>query len=162
MSKSVELIVLDVDNTLFDWVNYYTPAMESLLEEVSKITKIKVELLTAEAKKVFSELGSIQHPFPIQRLPSVLSLYQDNESQILSEVVAPGREAFLKSADIHLNAYATVHDGLKALTTKIGAPIAALTDAPRYVAMWKMNKLDMLSYFDSVYGLADPEPPKTN
>ena len=38
-------------------------------------------------------------------------------------------------------------------------PIVALTDAPRYVAMWKLNKLGLLEFFDAVYGLADPRVP---
>ncbi len=161
MNKSIELIVLDVDNTLFDWVNYYTPAMEGLLARVSEVTGIDVAQLTAEAKTVFSDLGSIEHPFLIQRLPSVLKHYDQDEQKILSEVVAPGRDAFLETASKYLSAYPTVIEGLEALKNKIGAPVVALTDAPRYVAMWKMNKLNMLSYFDSVYGLADPTPPKT-
>ena len=32
-------------------------------------------------------------------------------------------------------------------------------DAPRYVAMWKLNKLGLLAEFDAIYGLPDPKIP---
>lgn len=154
------MVVLDIDNTLFDWVNYYAHAFTQLLATLEAITGIPQQTLATEAKSVFSEEGSIEYPFVIQRLPSIVNHYQQNWQALINEAVRRGRDAFISAAGTMLKPYADVPATLAQVrATWPQVPLVALTDAPRYVAMWKLNKLGLLSYFDAVYGLADPELP---
>lgn len=161
--KSLEprsLIVCDIDNTVFDWVNYYVHAFSALLDHVSNVTGVAWLELAAEAKDVFSDHGSIEYPFVVQELPSVNRHYGTNIDLMLDEAVGIARERFLKAAETHLRPYLGVEDTFKEFKKRYpNTPIVALTDAPRYVAMWKLNKLGLLHYFDAVYGLPDPRIP---
>ncbi|MFW7381042.1 MAG: HAD family hydrolase [Oligoflexus sp.] len=160
MKKPKQLIVLDIDNTVFDWVSYYVTAMESLLIQVAGIIGSESANLAAEAKQVFEKQGSIEYPFLIQELPAVMNFYQDDIDRMLREAVEPGRQAFIQAAQHLLRPYDGVNDTLQRIRHDWpDAPIVALTDAPRYVAMWKLNKLGLLSHFQAVYGLPDPKLP---
>ena len=155
--EKIKLIVLDVDNTLFDWVTYYINSMESLFEAVHSITKIPITVLKTEAQEVFATNESTEYPFVIQELPSVVAYYQFDIGKMLEEAVAPAREAFLKTSKKYLKLYPGVKRTLSEIRQKyVGVPLVALTDAPRYIAMWKLNKLGILEFFDAVYGLGDP------
>ena len=145
---------------MFDWVNYYVHAFSALLDHVSSVTGVPWLELAAEAKVVFSAHGSIEYPFVVQELPSVNRYYGSNIDRMLDEAVGVARDRFLKAAEQHLKPYPGVLETLNELRTRYPkVPIVALTDAPRYVAMWKLNKLGLLPCFDAVYGLADPRIP---
>jgi phosphoglycolate phosphatase len=157
---SYKLLVTDIDNTVFDWVNYYVHSFSALLEHVSTVIGVNKLVLAEESKNVFTSQGSIEYPFLIQQLQSVKKHYGDDIDTMLNVLVRDGRDRFLAVAENYLKPY----DGVLKTLTKIRKdhpklPIVALTDAPRYVAMWKLNKLGLLPFFDAVYGLADPRIP---
>lgn len=160
VKPKISLFVTDIDNTLFDWVTYYVTCFSALLKNVEKLVGTPYAQLAAEAKEVFQTHGSIEYPFVVQELPSVIKHYGSNIDLMLSEAVAPSRDAFLEVAENHLQPYKGVEDVLKEIKSRHPKmPMVALTDAPRYVAMWKMNKLGLLDYFDAIYGLPDPRIP---
>jgi FMN phosphatase YigB (HAD superfamily) len=155
-----ELLVADIDNTVFDWVSYYSIAFTAMLRKVGRTINVPLEVLCEEAREVLGREKSIEYPFVAQDLPSVIAFYGDDIDRMLAELVEPAREAFNTAALPWLKPYPGVVEALRALRkARPDMPIAALTDAPRYVAMWKLNKLGILSYFDAVYGLEDPRIP---
>jgi len=158
--NSTRLLVLDIDNTVFDWVTYYTHSFRAMLDKVSDVTKIDRATLAAEAKVIFQAHGSIEYPFVIQEMPSVNAYYGTQIDRMLQECVEPARLVFKMIALSMLKPYDGVEKTLQGLRRDFPTmPIVALTDAPRYVAMWKLNKLGLLEYFAAVYGLADPRIP---
>ncbi len=160
MKRKINLIVNDIDHTVFDWVAYYTKAFSSLLKFVSETIQIPVSQLAHEASHIFEQHESIEYPFVVQELPAVNKFYATDIDRMLSECVTPSREKFLEAAKPHLIPYSGVMDTLDQLKKMLpSTQIVALTDAPRYVAMWKLNKLGILNKFDSVYGLPDPKIP---
>jgi phosphoglycolate phosphatase-like HAD superfamily hydrolase len=159
-NRKISLLVLDIDNTIFDWVSYYTNSFWAMLENVSNCIQVPAEQLASEARLVFESHGSIEYPFVIQELPSVDRFYGDDIDRMLQEAVEPSRQIFLDIAKQYLFPYEGVRECFAQLRQRFpDVPRVALTDAPRYVAMWKLNKLGLLSDFSAVYGLADPRIP---
>lgn len=156
--KKARLLITDIDNTLFDWVNYFVPSMEKLVDEVSSTVHVSKDVLASQIKMVLTERHSIEYPFLIQELPSVRNYYGNDCMRMLDECVERGRKAFKKEAQNHLKPYDGVIATLESYR-KAGVPVVALTDAPRYVAMWRLKKIGLLHYFDGIYGLMDPEAP---
>ena len=155
-----KLFVTDIDNTLFDWVGYYVVAIRALLAEVEAITRVPKAQLYCEARDVFTAHASIEYPFVVQELPSVIQHFGDDIDGMLRQVVNPARAAFLAAGAVKLTPFAGVVATLTELRRRCPQlPCVALTDAPRYVAMWKLNKLGLLPFFDAVYGLPDPRLP---
>jgi phosphoglycolate phosphatase len=156
----LKLIVLDIDNTLFDWVTYYVNSFRALLFKLEATVGVPFAQLAKEAKQVFADQHTIEYPFVIQHMPSVLNYYGQDVDRLLVEGVEPARAAFNHAAKEYLMPYAGVEATLDQLKEKFaGTPLVVLTDAPRYVAMWKLNKLGILHKFDAVYGLPDPKLP---
>ena len=100
LDKTLALFVSDIDNTLFDWVSYYVHAFSALLSRVASITSVPEAQLAEEAKQVFSTHGSIEYPFLIQELPSVVAQYGDAIDAMLNDVVAPGRRRWRRLGKI--------------------------------------------------------------
>lgn len=162
-NPEISLLALDIDNTLFDWVTYYSKAFGAALHEVARVTGASYAKLASEAKEVFTHRKSIEHPFVIQELPSVQAYYGDCLTSLLDGAVHAGKSAFSEAAKPYLKPYPGVEASLaKMVARQPNLRIVALTDAPRYVAMWKLNKLGLLSYMDAVYGLSDPQLPVKN
>jgi FMN phosphatase YigB (HAD superfamily) len=160
MERPSKLIVLDIDNTVFNWVEYYVACMCAMMDKVSLLTGIDRAILFEESRPIFEREGSIEYPFLIQQLPSVIAYYEGDVARMLSEAVEEGRKAFNTTAKEALKPYDDVIATLEKVKDKYPAiPIIALTDAPRYVAMWKLNKLGLLRFFSAVYGLPDPTIP---
>ena len=154
------LLVLDIDNTVFDWVQYYSQAFTALLEKTASIIGVPFLTLAGESREVFTAHGSIEYPFVVQELPSVMAHYGDRIDAMLTECVEPARVVFRDEAIKRLVPYGDVDETLKRIRKDFPTvPIVALTDAPRYVAMWKLNKLGLLPDFSAVYGLPDPRLP---
>jgi FMN phosphatase YigB (HAD superfamily) len=155
-----KLIVLDIDNTVFDWVRYYVTSFNALLDTIAGIVGSSHDTLAAEAQAVFTAHKSIEYPFLAQELKSVNDYYAGDLDRLLSEAVSAGRLAFMNASKDVLVPYDDVLMTLQMIRAQSpGVPIVALTDAPRYVAMWKLNKLGLLHCFDAVYGLEDPRVP---
>lgn len=160
MEKASKLIVLDIDNTVFNWVEYYVSSMNALVQTVARLIAVAPEQLFHEARQIFDKEGSIEYPFLIQVLPSVIQYYGSDVDRMLREAVEPGRMAFNAAAQSTLVPYSGVQEAMQTLKRRWPhIPLIALTDAPRYVAMWKLNKLHLLPFFDAVYGLPDPRIP---
>lgn len=160
MERPNKLIVLDIDNTVFNWVEYYVACMCAMMDKVSLLTGLDRKILFEESRPVFEREGSIEYPFLIQQLPSVINYYQHDVARLLAEAVEEGRKAFNTTAETTLKPYDDVIQTLEAVKAQYpDMPIIALTDAPRYVAMWKLNKLGLLRFFSAVYGLPDPSIP---
>lgn len=160
---TVKLIILDIDNTVFDWMTYYIPAFKAQLQSVEKVTGIPYLELAKECQEVFTQNGSVEYPFVIQQLPLVNTYYKNDVERMLSECVEPSRQKFNDVAYSNLKSYKSVIPTLKSIKElHPDAKIVALTDAPRYIAMWKCGKLELLHYFDAIYGLQDPRLPIVN
>lgn len=160
MDRKLSLFVMDIDNTLFDWVRYYVTAFSALLEHISASINVPFATLADEAKQVFIEHGSIEYPFLAQELPSVVDHFGEDIDAMLANLVRPARDEFLRAAEGTLIPYQGVVETLDEIRKRRpDIPLVALTDAPRYVAMWKLNKLGLLNHFHAVYGLADPRLP---
>lgn len=152
------LLITDIDNTLFDWIHYYANCYGAMVKFLAQKFALPDARLIEESAAVFEAHGSTEYPFVIQELPSINALFPDSVDALIAEAVQPARDCFLRAAAQHLQPYPGVPATLQAIRDA-GVKIAALTDAPRYVAMWKLNKLGILNCFDAVYGLPDPKIP---
>ena len=144
------LLVLDIDNTLFDWLPYYSESNTALLATLAEMIDVPYPLLLEEFKHLSAQ-HSKETSFVLQELPSLA----DRAAQVdCEEVYQRCSEVFLQKATAALTPYpGTV---VTLATTKRYRPhvkIVALTDSPASEAVWKIAQLDLAPYFDGVYGL---------
>lgn len=160
MTTKTKLLVLDVDNTVFCWPKFFIPAFKAQLKFIEQKTGIPYNQLCKEVSEIFIQHHTIEYPFVTQQLPSVIKYCENNTDRILYEITEPARLHFSNVAFPNLKPYKNVVDTL--IYMKKNHPtmkIVALTDAPTYVTIWKLNKMGLLHYFDGIYGLEDPKLP---
>lgn len=146
------LLVLDVDNTLFDWLPYYSESNSALLGTLAELIDVPYPLLLEEFKQLLAHYDR-KNSFILQELPSLASKAVDHEA-----VYRRCSEIFLQKATAALTPYPGTMITLA--TTKRYRPhvkIVALTDSPTSEAVWKIAQLGLALYFDGVYGL-DHQP----
>lgn len=155
MRRSVpQLLVFDVDNTLFDWLPYYSESNTALLATLAEMIAVPYPLLLEEFKQLLGHYDT-KNSFVLQELPS---LSQKGASVDRETIYRRCTEVFLQKATAALVPYPGAVVTLA--TIKCYRPhvkIAALTDSPAIEAVWKIDRLGLATYFDGVYGL-DNQP----
>ena len=151
--RAPKLLVLDVDNTLFDWLPYYAGSNSAVLETLAKLIAVPEERLVQEFRQVMANFEDKQS-FVLPQLPSMAGRKNDEENTSIYRTCA---EVFIKQATSYLVPYPGVVSTLatiKQYRPHIG--IIALTDSPTLEAIWKIDELGLAPYFDGIYGLDHP------
>src|SRR4051794_39592899 len=125
---AVRLVVTDMDNTLYSWVDYIVPAIEALVDAVCRATGLPPLRVIQSLKEVYARYESNEYPFVLQES----SLFQEfpEFGSFDRLVITPARAAFAEARRKYLRPYPGVLETLEALKRR-GVPVGALTDAPR-------------------------------
>lgn len=151
--RSPRLLVLDVDNTLFDWLPYYAGSNSAMIETLAKLIAVPEERLVQEFRQVMANFEDNQS-FVLPQLPSMSGRGDYGDDSAVYQTCA---EVFIKQATSYLVPYPGVVNTLatiKHYRPHIG--IVALTDSPSLEAVWKIDELGLAHYFDGIYGLDHP------
>src|SRR4051812_42068344 len=146
----VRLVVTDMDNTLYSWVDYIVPAVEAMVASVCHTTgypKIKV---VQSLKKVYEKYESNEYPFALQE-SSLFTEFNDFAS-FDKLIIEPARAAFSHARRKYLKPFPGVTETLVALKGR-GLKVAALTDAPRNPAEQRARMMGFDKLVDALYTL---------
>src|SRR5689334_11251035 len=64
----IKLVVVDLDNTLYDWVGYYVPSFEALVGELEGEHEIDREALLDAFRAVHQRRGTSEYAFVLTEL----------------------------------------------------------------------------------------------
>ncbi|HTP28444.1 MAG TPA: HAD family hydrolase [Anaeromyxobacteraceae bacterium] len=154
----VRAVVTDLDNTLYSWVDYIVPSLESMVASLTATTGLPRIRIVQSLKAVYTRYGSNEYPFAIQKSDLFRPYEQDFDS--FSELVIwPAARAFREARRRYLRPYPGVPETLRALKER-GVLVVALTDAPRNAVELRLKMLDLDGLFDAVYALRGYELPE--
>jgi phosphoglycolate phosphatase len=144
----IRLVVTDMDNTLYSWIDYVVPAVESMVESVVKATGAPRLKVIQALKAVYTKYESNEYPFALQES----ALYEEfNEFGSFDKlVIDPARAAFREARRKYLHPYRNVLDTLKELKSR-GILVVALTDAPRNPAEQRVKRLGFDHLLTALY-----------
>lgn len=140
-SAPVRLLLADLDNTLYDWVDYFAPAFRAMVHVLAERLHVPEEELTLQFGRIYEEMGTTEYPFTVQSLPVV----QNYPMEERSDLVELALKVFGASRRKRLRPYPGVRDTLRWLR-QTGVDIAIVTSAPTYVVAPKLNQLGVLPY----------------
>ena len=72
----VRLVVTDMDNTLYSWVDYIVPAVEGMVTAVCQATGFPRIKVVQSLKAVYTKYESNEYPFALQE-SSLFAEYPD-------------------------------------------------------------------------------------
>lgn len=141
----VKLMILDLDNTLYNWVDYFAPAFRAMVHILSDQTGIPEETLTNDFSSVYLKYGSTEYPFSVQKLASL----EHFPEALIENLAQQAFRAFSRSRVKRMRPYPGVPSTLH-WAQKSGIRIAILTSAPGSNVNGKIRQLGILNYIDAI------------
>ena len=73
MKPTIELLITDLDNTLYDWFDFWYHSFTAMLDQIVAISGIPREKLEPEIKKIYEKHGTSEYSFLIEELEPLLA-----------------------------------------------------------------------------------------
>jgi phosphoglycolate phosphatase len=150
--------MLDLDNTVYDWVAYFAPALRGMCRKLSEMTGIASDTFLEELKAVFKRHGTVEYSFALQELPCLIAR---NPGVTGVELVAKYRSAidvFQHRRRLLLRPYPGVREGL-ALLHEGRYVVVGVTDGRRFQAENRLRQLHLDRVFDALCCVPDHAVP---
>src|SRR6516165_10176422 len=89
-----KLLISDLDNTLYDWVTFFTASFRSMVTELTLLLQVPEETILDEFKVIHQRYGNSEQPFAILELPCLQRLFPDLSRDELLKKVDPALHRF--------------------------------------------------------------------
>jgi phosphoglycolate phosphatase len=137
LSRDISVVITDLDNTLFDWVEVWHRSFSALINELIAVTGLPRERLLDEAKAVHQRHGTSEYYFLVAELSSLQALYP-NENLMLKFHSAV--DAYRRARDATIRLYPTVRETLEYFKA-IGVLTIGYTESTAFYTAWRVRKL---------------------
>lgn len=145
-----KLIITDLDDTLYSWIEFFIPAFYEMVDCISKITGIKSNILLQEYKNVHQIYGSVEYPFATLQLPSIKEKYANCSDSEIKDILGEAFHRFNSYRKHNLRLYPEVYNTLNMLYQK-GIKIIGYTDSTQENAFYRLKRLEIDSLFEKIY-----------
>src|SRR4051812_34801300 len=108
MSSRTRLLLVDLDNTMYDWVRFFVPSMIAMAGEICRALSVDEASVLRELRSVYGQHGSVEYAFCVQALPSVARLPVARRRALVNRC----RKAFREARSEHLVTYPGVPETL--------------------------------------------------
>ena len=110
--QRVTVVILDLDNTLFDWVEIWCQSFRAMLDELVQHSGIEREILLSDFKAVFTRHATSEYAFAIEELPS---LQAKHPGENLAQLYDPAIHAYRSARKSALQLFPDVEETLQKL-----------------------------------------------
>jgi len=155
----IKLVICDLDNTLYDWVGYFVPAFDAMLEELVRTTGQSEDDLLDSFRRVHQRYGTSEYALAVAELDVLAEFDADLRVTERLEKHQGALLAFREHRRQSLRLYPDVLQTLRRLRAD-GRTIVAHTDAMAFYARARLRQLQVEDFFDGLWALADHEFPK--
>jgi len=156
MKPKIILLITDLDNTLYDWVTYFSEAFTALVEKAEEILLVPRSRLLDEFKFVHQQHHNSEHPFALLEIHSVAEQMGHLSRQEKKRALDSAFYAFNKKRKEKLVAYEGVVETLRSINQK-GCAIVGHTEATVPNAIFRLSSLGLVEYLFRLYAIEPPE-----
>ena len=146
----IKLLVTDLDDTLYSWIDFFIPAFYGMVDELSLILNVPKSDLLNEYQQVHQKKGSVEYPFATLLLPSVKIMYPNKTKEELLNILNPAFHRFNSIRKRKLELYPDVRETLKEIAG-MGIKIVGYTDSAEENGFYRLKRLEIDNYFQRVY-----------
>lgn len=153
--QPVSVVITDLDNTLYDWFEFWYASFDAMLDELIRLSGVTRDRLIAEAKDVHERHGTSEYAFLIEELPSLQRLHQGED---VAQVYAGAIEAYRRERRERLRLYPGVMETLEELRRR-GCLIVAHTDSMGLYSAERIRHLGLDGVIGMLYSKVDHDLP---
>lgn len=140
-----ELLICDLDNTLYDWNAFFAPSFRGMVHALSRESNVSEDVLYEEFKQVFTHHGSVEYTFSVQELP----IFKSMSTEDVKRLISIARGTFRRVRAKRLRPYTSVPATLEWIKDQqIG--LVGVTNAPLYLAQLRLWELKIDRFFDGL------------
>ena len=154
-NASQTVLITDLDNTLFDWVDVWYNCFSAMLDEMARISSIPRSTLIPEIQAVHQKYGTSEYSFLIEELPSLQHFLK---GQPATEVFKPAIQIYRERRRRYLKLFPTVAETLLEIKGK-GARIIGYTESMGFYSNYRIRRLGLDGVLDYVFCPADHSLP---
>lgn len=143
----LRILLTDLDNTLFNWVDFFAPSFRAMVHALSHSTGVAEDLLYDQFKAVYSRHATLEYQLAMQELPVIQSLTPEQRERALRA----GFVAFSGTRRNRLREYEGVTSTLQWLVQE-HVRVVALTNSPIWASVARLRNLGIESLFDAIAG----------
>jgi FMN phosphatase YigB (HAD superfamily) len=147
---SSRALITDLDNTLYDWVTFFSRAFDAMVRELTRILSVEREVLLAEFREIHQRHGSTETPWAALELPSARRKFPQASSSDLAQHLDSAFKAFSAERKQHLVLYPGVAHTLECLANN-GVAIIGHTEALAINAFYRLTLLEIINLFTRLY-----------
>jgi FMN phosphatase YigB (HAD superfamily) len=152
----IDLVVTDLDNTLYDWVTFFATAFYRMVEVAAPRLGVPESQLLDELQEVHRKHHNSEHPFALLETATVQRTFPGlSRAHVARELDGVFHE-FNRARVATLKLYNGVATTLHALK-EAGVPIAGHTEATVPNALFRLRKLGIEEFFRHLYAGAGSE-----
>lgn len=146
----VSLVVFDFDETLYDWIGHFVPALEAMTETAALILGVGVATLREELREVHRRYQNTEHPFALLETATAQARFGHLERAEQRDALAPAFEAFDRVRVDRLRLYDDAVVTMARLR-KAGIPKVGFTAATSVNIAKRIKLLGLEDSFERVY-----------
>jgi FMN phosphatase YigB (HAD superfamily) len=147
-----KLLITDLDNTLYDWVSFFSASFQNMVSELTKLLEVSEETVLSEFKVIHRRYGNSEQPFAVLELPSLRRRFPDLSRDEMLEKIDPALHQFNSTRKRMLALYQGVSETLAEIQIG-GVKIVGHTEAILANSYWRLRSLGIDRFFSRLYTL---------
>jgi phosphoglycolate phosphatase len=155
MAPLPRLLVTDLDNTLYDWVTYFSQAFYAMIDELVRIVPVEREKLLDEFRAVHRKWSNSEHPYAVLEIESVRRHFGHAADLEILDALDPALHAFNSARKRSLKLYDGVESTLTSLAAQ-GVTVVGHTEAVVPNAIFRLETLGIRPLLKHLYALEGP------
>ncbi|MFI7251325.1 HAD family hydrolase [Micromonospora chalcea] len=154
----VHALILDMDNTLYDWVAYFVPAVRAMVSVAAELLDVSEDELRGDLQAVHRNHGNTEHPFALLETSAVERRLPGMSQRVRHEHLQPAFAAFNEVRRSHLRLYPDVESTLQAIKAS-GCHIVGHTEAKDVNISSRARSLGLDAMLEAIYAPRFVGPP---
>jgi FMN phosphatase YigB (HAD superfamily) len=154
--RHVDLVVFDLDNTLYNWYASFLPAFYSMVDVAVTILKCDREVLLDELRAVHVKHHDVEHPFSLLETETAQEFSRRKGLAELRSILDPAFHAFNKVRKDNLTLFPDVQNTLLELRAR-QIKLVAFTDSSYFATLRRVRQLDLVNVFERIFCRAKSE-----
>ena len=147
---SFNLLVFDLDNTIYDWYSAFLPAFYDMVSEATVALDCNREILLDELQQVHIKYHDVEHPFSLLETKIVQQEIVNVGMEPVLKKLDPAFHAFNKSRKANLKLFPGTLEALNEFARR-GIRLIAYTDSKYYAAWGRVQRLGLTDLFERIY-----------